>query len=146
MNAAVIAVRSSTSSFSRSWARVRASRRKTCIWEMPTSSRDLRLGHVAEEAQQQDPPLTRREVLRQQLEGLTVLDTLQRFMFGSQSADALVSDAAPGTSPTDRFLKCTGRNAEQQLQGLVLRTEWLMGLAGCWFSRASATAAQMSGR
>ena len=40
---------------SRSWARVRASSRETCIWEMPTSCGDLRLGHVAEEAQQQDP-------------------------------------------------------------------------------------------
>ena len=46
--------------------------------------RDLRLGHVAEEAQQQDPLLARRQVLQQRLERLPVLDALQRLVLGAE--------------------------------------------------------------
>ena len=41
---------------------------------------DLRLGHVAEEPQQQDPLLARRQLLQQRLERLAVLDALERLV------------------------------------------------------------------
>src|SRR5580693_5115049 len=45
---------------------------------------DLRLGHVAEEAQHQDPLLPRRQALEQRLERLPVLHTLQGLVEHSQ--------------------------------------------------------------
>ena len=57
----------------RSWARLRASRRDTCIWLMPSRLGDLGLGHALEEAQVQHDLLALGQAGDQRAEGGAVL-------------------------------------------------------------------------
>src|SRR5690606_11334066 len=91
----------------------------------PDLLRDLRLGHVPEEAQQQDPLLARRQVLQQRLQRLPVLHALQRLVLGAQGVgDRGGLVVGVGDVQGQRGV---GVGGLQALQHLLLRDRQLLG-------------------